>query len=195
MPAESTLSVRERLIITGIQELSLHGIQDFSVRRVASACNVSCAAPYKHFEDKNSFIAGIIEYVISRWESNIPEIIAAHPNDLRTQLIEISVRYVRFLVQNSHFRSIIMLKDPAFDQQYSDLRHRLSSTSRQLVLQYCESANIPHDLMTYKLYIIRSLIYGAALMFDNGEMEYTEENMAYVRRAVTREFDLDIVFD
>ena len=190
MAAEPALTVRERLIKTGIQELSIHGIQDFSVRRVASACGVSCAAPYKHFEDKNRFIAGIIEYVINLWESNIPEVIAKYPNDLRTQLTEISVRYVHFLVENSHFRSIIMLKDPGFDQEYSDLRHRLSNTSRTLVQQYCESVNMPQEVMDYKLYIVRSLIYGAALMFDNGEMKYNAENMEFVRRAVSREFKL-----
>ena len=41
-----------------------------------------------------------------------------------------------------------------------------------------------------KTYIIRSLIYGAALMFDNGEMEYNEENMNYVKYSIDREFDL-----
>jgi AcrR family transcriptional regulator len=190
MAAEPALTVRERLIKAGIQELSLHGIQDFSVRRVASACGVSCAAPYKHFEDKNSFIAGIIEYVTILWESYIPDVIAKYPNDLCKQLTEISVRYVDFLLENSHFRSIIMLKDPDFDQQYSNLRHRLSNTSHSLVQKYCRSVNMPPDVMAYKLYIVRSLIYGAALMFDNGEMEYNEENMEFVRRAIAREFVL-----
>jgi len=190
MAAEPALTVRERLIKAGIRELSLHGIQDFSVRRVASACGVSCAAPYKHFEDKNSFIAGIIEYVTILWESYIPDVIAKYPNDLCKQLTEISVRYVDFLLENSHFRSIIMLKDPDFDQQYSNLRHRLSNTSQSLVHKYCRSVNMPPDVMAYKLYIVRSLIYGAALMFDNGEMEYNEENMEFVRRAIAREFVL-----
>jgi AcrR family transcriptional regulator len=190
MAAEPALTVRERLIRTGIEELSIHGIQDFSVRRVASACGVSCAAPYKHFEDRNRFIADIIEYVIHLWETYIPEVIAKYPNDLRTQLTEISVRYVHFLVENSHFRSIIMLKDPDFDQQYSNLRHRLSSTSRSLIREYAKSVHMPEQVMTYKLYVVRSLIYGAALMFDNGEMEYNEENMEFVRRAISREFEL-----
>ncbi len=190
MITESDKTVRERLIQAGLQELSLHGIQDFSVRSVASACGIPCAAPYKHFEDKNSFIAAIIEYLISLWESRIPEIMAKSPGDLRAQLTEISVEYVKFLVQNSYFRSIIMLKDPDFDQQHAGLRHRLSNTAHTLVREYCRSVDMPEDVMAYKLYIVRSLIYGAALMFDNGEMEYSEKNMAYVRQAVNREFDL-----
>ena len=49
-------SVREQLIIAGIAELENHGIADFSLRRVASVCNISCAAPYKHFKNKEMLI-------------------------------------------------------------------------------------------------------------------------------------------
>jgi len=185
-------SVRERLIQNGLLELNKHGIQDFSVRRVASACGISCAAPYKHFEDKTQFIASIIEHVIKLWESYIPEVIAKYPNDLRQQIIEIGVRYVHFLVENSHFRSIIMLKAPGLDHQYATLRLRLrlSNSSRSLVYKYCEMHNIPDEVMSRKLFLMRSLIYGAALMFDNGEIEYTAANVELVRVGINREFDL-----
>lgn len=190
MATESNLNVREKLIQNGLLELNQHGIQDFSVRRVATACGLSCAAPYKHFEDKTQFIASIIEHVIDEWESYIPGVIARYPDDLKAQLVEISMRYVDFLVENSHFRSIIMLKNPDLDQQYRALRLRLTNTSRTLVYRYCELAQIPKEVMNFKLYVIRSLIYGAALMFDNNELEYTDESIDYVRRAIMREFDL-----
>lgn len=189
MPQEPAGTVRERLLENGILELHHHGIADFSVRRVAKASGVSCAAPYKHFEDKTKFIGGIIEHVIHRWESCIPEVIEKFP-DSRSQLTEIALRYVRFLVENSHFRSIIMLKDPDLDRQYSALRLRLTNSSRRLVYRYCEEVSLPPERMLFKLYVVRSLMYGAALMFDNGELAYTPENMQQVRRAIDREFDL-----
>lgn len=188
MPPEP--SARERLIKAGIKELSTYGIQGFSVRRVAAACGLSSAAPYKHFQDKTRFIAAVVEYVGRLWESYIPAITDKYPGDLRRQLTEISVRYIHFLVENANFRSILMLKDPDFDQSFSGLRHHISDTSSRLVLQYREQVGMPMEVAHFKLYIVRSLIYGAALMFDNGELEYNEENMALVRRAISREFDL-----
>ncbi|MBP1758426.1 MAG: transcriptional regulator, TetR family [Firmicutes bacterium] len=182
--------LRERLILAGIQELSAHGIQDFSVRRVATACGVSNAAPYKHFEDKTSFIAAIVSYVNKQWEACIPDVVQKYPDNLQKQLTEISVRYVHFLVENSHFRSILMLKDPTFDMHFSDLRHSLSATSQKLVAEYCNQVGMPPEVTAFKLYVVRSLIYGAALMFDNGEMTYNEENIDYVRQAISREFTL-----
>jgi len=183
-------NVREQLILAGIQEISEYGLQGFSVRRIANSCGVSCAAPYKHFEDRQCFFAAIIEYINCLWHERQQQIINATFPDMRKQLLEISLEYVRFLVENPEFRSIIMLKDKEFDQIYQNLRGQLSDSSRMLINQYCREADIPETIERRKVYIIRSLIYGAALMFDNGEMEYTEENMCFVEYSIDREFDL-----
>jgi len=183
-------NVREQLLIAGIQEISKYGIQGFSVRRIANECGVSCAAPYKHFEDRNSFVAAIIEYINSQWTDRQRRVLLDIPDNKRKQLVAISLEYVRFLLENPHFRSIIMLKDEEFDNIYKNMRSQISGMSRNVINQYCDEANIARDVAKRKIYIIRSLIYGAALMFDNGELEYTEENMKFVEYSIDREFEL-----
>lgn len=183
-------NVREQLIIAGIQEINKYGLQSFSVRRIANECGVSCAAPYKHFKDRHCFFAAIIEYINKQWGDRQQNILKEFPTSKRKQLVGVSLDYVRFLLENPHFRSIIMLKDEEFDSVYEKMRGQISSLSRELIKQYCDEANIPEDIKKRKTYIIRSLIYGAALMFDNGEMEYTEENMQFVKFSIDREFDL-----
>lgn len=184
-------NIRAELIVAGIHELNSYGLQNFSVRRIANECGVSCAAPYKHFKDRQNFVAAIIKYVNTGWGTRQSEIMEAYPSDIRKQLVEISVDYVRFLVENPYFRSIIMLKDESFDNEYGKLRGILSETSRCLIRKYCVNQGISKETRRRKTYIIRSLIYGAALMFDNGEMTYNEENMSFVRYSIDREFDLD----
>ena len=56
------------LVIAGIREIESHGLSDFSLRRVASMCGVSCAAPYRHYKSKGDLILAIISYVNSQWE-------------------------------------------------------------------------------------------------------------------------------
>ena len=183
-------NVREQLILAGIQEINQYGLQGFSVRRIAGNCGVSCAAPYKHFEDRHSFFAAIIEYINKLWYDRQKAVLSCTPDNTRKQLLEISLDYVRFLVENPHFRSIIMLKDEEFDSVYQKMRGQISDLSRRLINKHCEEENIPENIQRRKIYIIRSLIYGAALMFDNGEMAYTEENMRFVEYSIDREFDL-----
>jgi len=183
--------LRDELILAGLEELSQQGYQNFSVRRIASKCDVSCAAPYKHFKDKQEFIAAIITYMKNKWSDRQTQIIEKHPESLRNQIIEIALEYVRFLVEYPEFRSILMQRDSDFDEAYGSMRYSLSALSTEMVQQYCNSVSMPTEVFKRKLFVIRSLIFGAALMFDNGEMEYSPENMKIVEKSIEREFDLE----
>ena len=183
-------SVRDKLIIAGLKELNAHGVQNFSVRRIASECGVSCAAPYKHFADKQDFIAAIIHFGNTQWKTRQRKVVDLYPSPRRKQILEISLEYIRFLVENPYFRSLIMLKDAPLDTQYAKARGKLSRLAMRLIRRYCAEVGMDEKTAKVKTYIVRSLIYGAALMFDNGEMEYNDENMEAVARAIDREFDL-----
>jgi AcrR family transcriptional regulator len=184
-------NLQEQLIKAGIYELNKNGVQNFSVRRIADSCGVSCAAPYKHFKDKQSFIAAIIEYINNLWAERQKLVLKrVLPAPTRTIILEISVEYIRFLVENPYFRSILMLSNEEFDSEYVSLRAQLSRISRDLINKYCEEVGMSEKNKKIKTFIVRSLLYGAALMFDNGELEYNEENMSAVASAINREFDL-----
>lgn len=184
-------NTRQQLIISGIEELNIYGFNDFSVRRIAKRCGVSCAAPYKHFKDKQNFIAEIISYINEIWHAKQEVIMAQYETcTTREQLLQMSLHYIRFLVENPYFRSIIMQNYSDFDEKYKSLRSRLSVRTYDLVSKYCEEVNMPKDVRHRKTFMIRSMIYGAALFFDNREMEYTEENMKMVADMMSREFDL-----
>lgn len=183
-------NIQEKLILAGIEELNEFGLQNFSVRRIAASCGVSCAAPYKHFKDKNAFIAAIVDYINFVWARRQLKLIKKYRGDLRMQLLEICTDYIRFLVENPHFRSILMLKDDEFDIQFSKVKGQMSRRVLKLINLFCQESGMEESVANRKFYIVRALIYGASLMFDNGEMEYNEENLAVFYQAIDREFDL-----
>ena len=183
-------TVREQLIEAGIREISKYGLQNFSIRRIAAECGVSCAAPYKHFRDKEELIAAVIAHIDELWHARQAAVIESCAGDTQACIVAISVEYVRFLVENPQFRSIIMTNNPQLDAQNVNLRGNMTQTSAALVDAYCRDVGMPEDMRRRKLYVVRSLIYGAALMFDNGEMEYSEENMRFVEHSIRREFML-----
>ena len=183
-------SVRDRLIEEGLIELNLYGINDFSVRRIAAACGVSCAAPYKHFANKNEFIAAIIEYGNSLWGIRQRRVIAEHPGSTHEQLLFLCRDYILFLVENPYFRSVLMSKDKSFDAEYLKLKSRLSETTYRLVIRYCNEVNMPENVSRIKLFVVRSLLYGAAMMIDNGEMPNTPEILDEIVAMIDREFHL-----
>ena len=64
---DERLSSRERLILAALDEVEEVGFARFSLRRVANACGVSCAAPYKHFKNKREVFEAILRYINSEW--------------------------------------------------------------------------------------------------------------------------------
>ena len=184
-------NMRQLLIEAGIEEINRSGVSDFSVRRVAAACSVSCAAPYKHFKDKREFIAAIIEYVNSQWQQRQEELLAGCGGGLREQIVEMVVGYLQFLMEKPWFRSILMLKDAEFDNLYHKARGQMSSRSQQLQAQFFAQSGWEPEKVRRKLHLVRAIRFGTVFLIDSGELEYSEEVLQNVRAAVSREFDLD----
>lgn len=183
-------NTRERLILAGIEEINTHGITEFSIRRIAAACGVSCAAPYKHFKDKREFIAAVIDHVNSLWHQRQQQVLAGCRDSLRERIVEVCVQYVVFLMENPHFRGILMLKDNQFDNLYHRVRGQMSSTMQQLQSEFFAQSGYDGPTIRRKLLLVRSTIYGSMFLFDAGELAYNQESIDHIRYNINREFDL-----
>lgn len=188
--AERMKNTRQLLIEAGIAEINRVGVSDFSVRRVAQECGVSCAAPYKHFKDKRDFIAAIIEFVNGQWQQRQEEILSSCTGGLREQIVETVVGYLRFLMEKPWFRSILMLKDAEFDNIYHKARGQMSSRSQQMETEFFADSGWDQAKIKRKLHIVRAVLYGTVFLIDTGELAYDESVFDTVRAAVDREFDL-----
>ena len=187
--AERVKNMRKLLIEAGIEEINRVGLTEFSVRRVAQACGVSCAAPYKHFKDRREFIAAIIEYVNEQWHERQEEILSGC-GDMRGQIVELVVGYIRFLMEKPYFRSILMLKDAEFDNLYHRTRGQMSSRTQTLQAEFFAQTGWDQAKVRRKLHYVRAILFGTVFLIDSGEITYSEEVLDNVRAAVDREFDL-----
>lgn len=186
---DKNINLREALIIAGINEINVHGVSGFSIRRVAENCNVSCAAPYRHFESKRDFIAAIIDYVNDLWAARQEEILALCGTSMQEQIIEITLNYIRFLMEKPFYRSILMLKDGEFDNLYHKKRSQFGSLMQSLEARFYSVSGFDESAWERKRLVIRSMIFGSVFLYDNGEFEYNDKNMEHLRYAITREFE------
>ena len=186
-PSEAS---KKRILTAPIQEIEDHGIAGFSIRRVAERCGVSCAAPYKHFKNKQVLILEVLRYVNREWYEISQRIIDEHPGDYRTALIEISVAYIHFLCDNPGFYSILLLNDRSLNEEQIVEKGKISSLTYDMIRKYCDSVQMSHADAVRKTYIVRSLIYGAAIQLISGSLEREENSYAVIRSCIEREFDL-----
>ncbi len=155
--------MREGLLLAGIAELEAHGLGGFSLRRVAAACGVSCAAPYKHFESKEHFIAAILDYIHEKWALLEEHICTVFPDDNRERLLSLCLSNIRFWIGNPHFRSVHMMEGADTAEGKAHLGKRAEAELSAL----CAQAGADHARVSYTL---RSLVYGAILMLEDGTL-------------------------
>lgn len=175
--APETDSLRERLIRAGIEEISAHGIADFSLRRVATACQVSCAAPYRHFKNREEFIHATVAYINSQWGLLQDNIVRLYQQEPHRQLIELCIAYIRFLVANDNYRSVLVASGEYWegdDRIATLLSTRKKAQGEKEKEQEC------------RLYAIRAIIYGTVAMLESGELPNEEASFDMIRETLNK---------
>lgn len=181
-------SLRLKLIIAGINEIDAHGIVGFSLRRVAQSCGASCAAPYRHFENKNGFIIEIIKYINRQWELLENQIIDIYKDDLKKLLVELSLANIRFKLANPDFRAVLMMNEKGLNRLQREEILKMTEKTSFFTRKFCKEKGLSEAEAERKLYIVKSLIYGAVIMTDSGELD--GDTMDMVKKSIEEIFDI-----
>ena len=183
-------TIKEKLILAGIDEIGNSGVANFSLRQVAVACNVSCATPYNYFKNKEGFVIEIIQYIKHQWSLLKTEINKLYRNDEKQLLIELCVFYIKFLVGNPNYRSIIMLDNVEVDDEsYTDIESARNFIELELE-HYMKINNVSVREARRKSFVIRAIVFEATLLLERGDLENTPENFDFIRYCIARELAL-----
>lgn len=172
-------SVRVRLILAGLSELEEHGIADFSLRRAAAKAQVSCAAPYRHFDSKEEFIKEIIKYVNSQWELLSRHLNRVFSSDPARLAVEISIANIKFWIANHNYRSVFTVA------LGSDLDFCLDRAVVDAVKAYADHKGLTEDERSIKEYTVRALIAGSVMLVGSGS---GEQILSVARKKLELEF-------
>ncbi|MBQ7318607.1 MAG: TetR/AcrR family transcriptional regulator [Clostridia bacterium] len=182
-------NTKTALIQAGIREIREYGLSGMSMRRIAAACGVSCATPYKHFKNRDEFILAIFSYIHHHWSVLQGDILDKY-DDPRLQIVETCMAYIRFLCDNPDFRSILFLQDESLSREQRLAKSEISIGSKRMVAAFCHNMNIDEEEEWREVYIIRSMLYGAAFMLSSGELVGDERTYGMIRSLIEREIDI-----
>ena len=183
-------TIKERLILAGIDEIGNCGVANFSLRQVAVACNVSCATPYNYFKNKEGFVVEIIQYIKYQWSLLKGEINKLYRNDEKQLLIELCIFYIKFLVGNPNYRSIIMLDNVEVDDEsYTDIENARNFIELELE-HYIKINNVSAREARRKSFTIRAIVFEATLLLERGDIENNAESFDFIRYCIAKELAL-----
>ena len=182
--------LRDRLIIAGIAEIEQHGVKDFSLRRVAAACNTSCAAPYKHFKNKDDLILEIIRFVNRQWELLRDQVLTLYKGDDAERIIEVCIAYVRFWVANPNYR--FALKAPGSEYKADKISEKPNDakTIDNMIRSYCTLMKLENEEVERKICAVKAFLYGVTMMLDDGELKNTPKTYEHIRNTLRLEITL-----
>lgn len=168
---DSTVALKEKLLAAGIDEIVAHGVSDFSLRRVASACGASCAAPYKHFKNKEEFIKEIIAYVEEKWEHLSIQINASF-NEPTERVAQLCIANVKFRLSN-----------PLYGMSKGPFNDRLLSEIEKLCIEkgYCD--------IRERFFAVTALSAGTATLIEAGHLGNCAETFALLRDKIIAELN------
>jgi len=165
---DSSVMLKEKLLSAGIDEIASYGIKNFSLRRVAAACGASCAAPYKHFKNKEEFINEIIIYVEEKW-MHLSNQIAGVFEDPKERIAQLCVANVRFKIGNPLYG----MGNKTFDTNISEEIKTLFQNDESLAEE--------------KLFAISALVTGTACLIEQGKLDNSPKTFDFLKNRIIAE--------
>ena len=184
-------NLKEEMIENSIKIMATEGYEKFSLRKVAKACGVSHTAPYRHFKNKDSLIAAIIDQVNNKFDQILKEAVKKYPEDLQSQLKEMAFLYVKFLVENPEYMKFLFFSD--FNKKLStdnkDLSYSMSqpySTFTETVQRYQAGKTGPsiYDNPEELILAIWGLAHGIAVLITQEYFKFSGDYLEMARKII-----------
>ena len=91
------------LIESGIELINKEGEKHFSLRKVATLCGVSNAAPYSHFKSKEELLEAMQDYVTDQFTKELKKSIQDADLDQPEAIVKLGKCYVMFFIKNPQY--------------------------------------------------------------------------------------------
>ncbi len=107
-------NLRQALIEAGIRIINEQGEEALSLRKVAAACEVSHAAPYAHFKDKEELLAAMKSSVTEQFTAQLLQAVAgadgASAAGAEQKILAMGRAYISFFSHNPDYFTFLFGK-------------------------------------------------------------------------------------
>lgn len=178
-------NLKENLIKMGLKLYNEEGADKFSIRKVAALCNVSHAAPYKHFKNKEDLINAISEYVFGSFRDSLNEIREKYKDDPYKKIIELGKKYVWFMVENPDYLKFAFLQNARYEiiidkNELKNKEYGAFSIFKDCAVDYLKSLDVKEEEYAKDIIAMWSMVHGIAVLLSNRTVEYKGDYLELV---------------
>lgn len=151
-------NLREALIKAGIRIINESGEDALSLRKVASACDVSHAAPYAHFKDKDELIEAIKKSVTEQLMAQLEDAVMSAENS-EIAIVGMGKRYVSFFHSNPDYFKFLFGRQNItahlkIDEKTND-DHPTFVLLKETYLKYLKESGIKKDKKAQEVELLK----------------------------------------
>lgn len=179
--------LRESMIKMGAKLLAEDGTEKFSLRKLATMCNVSHAAPYKHFKNKEELIEAIKEYIDKEFADTLKEVSEKYKDNPLKKITELGKRYVSFMVENKDYLKLLFFNSNNYNikvninnienYNYEPFRIFKDSAVEALKFTNADPAEYGRSIMA-----MWATVHGLAVMISNSTIVYDGDYLDLVEQ-------------
>ena len=160
-------NLRQALIEAGIKIINENGEENLSLRKVAALCNVSHAAPYAHFKDKDALLEAIKNSVTDRFMEELLNAVEDKPTADQA-IIAMGRTYIQFFSSNPDYFAFIFGKQNInahlkMNREYKD-DYPPFLLLRRMYLKHLEENGLEKTFEEQEIELIKiwSIVHGMA---------------------------------
>ena len=163
--------LKETLIKNGIKLLNEGGCDNCSMRKLASLCNVSHAAPYKHFKNKDEIIDAVMKYVLQELENALEDVADKYKDDSQRLTVELGKQYVKFMINNPDYLKILFLSDFAakiiVKDKNIESEFKAFNIFKENAIRAFKMCEIKEEDYTRNIVAMWAMVHGISIMIAN----------------------------
>ncbi|MFT5580221.1 MAG: AcrR family transcriptional regulator [Paraglaciecola psychrophila] len=182
--------LRAALLAAALQVINVEGPRGLSMREVARRAQVSHAAPYRHFADKNDLIVAVVEQGFALLAQTIADSKTAAEDDPVSQFTALGAGYFDFALQYPAFYRVMYSGDLLSSSGQHSLRHTSESTFREMVadIKVCQQLQVVRsgDPAVQAL-LLMSTVHGFVTLVNDNRIDFLLEegrDVQEIREAV-----------
>ena len=160
-------NLRQALIEAGIKIINENGEENLSLRKVAALCNVSHAAPYAHFKNKDELLEAIKNSVTERFMEELLNAVEGKPTADQA-IIAMGRTYIQFFSSNPDYFAFIFGKQNInahlkMNREYKD-DYPPFLLLRRMYLKHLEESGLEKTFEEQEIELIKiwSIVHGMA---------------------------------
>lgn len=178
------MTTKDLLMEAALAILARDGFEGVTIRKIADYCNLSVAAPYKHFKNKDDILEQSVFHMVEEWKIREAKIISRFAPDLRDQLVQLSMEWIQFIMGKPAYAGLVLADPEYLPSSITSSLEIMSDYRRDCLSRLTLTEHWSHEQYLRTGYMLHSLTDGALRQIRSGQLDDSPRTQQLILRCL-----------